>query len=47
MSVYGSTNEENNPYSITEEELQKRLAKGNRGRYSTQLYAAITGGFIF
>lgn len=35
------------PYTMTEEILRKRLQKENRGRYSTQLYAAITGNFKY
>lgn len=38
-----AANNEDSPYTMTEEILQKRLQNENRGRYWTQLYAAITG----
>lgn len=35
--------QENNPYTITEDVLQKRLETIHGGRYITQFYAAVTG----
>lgn len=37
---------ESNPYTITEEYLTEQLKKENSGRYSTQIYATITGNFF-
>lgn len=38
-----SQSEHESPYTMTEDILRKRLRSKNKGRYITQLFAAITG----